>query len=451
MNTKSNDMTRGGVMRQMLMFALPLMLGNILQQCYNIADTFIVGRFVGAGALAAVGAAYALMVFVNSVQFGLCMGSGVVLSMLFGARRMDELRRAVFMSFVMIAVVAVSVNVILFVFMTPILRLLNVPGEIFAMMRSYMWIVTWGMFFTFLYNYACALLRAVGDSVTPLLVIVFSALANIGLDLVFVCVLGWGVDGAAWATVISQAASSALLILHLFFRERQLVPRLSDMRFDRRLSGRIISFSLLTCFQQSIMNFGILLVQGLVNSFGVVVMAAFSAAVKIDTLAYVPAQDFGNAFSTFIAQNYGARRFDRIMTGIRRSAAVVVAFCLLVSAVVFVGAEWMMSLFVPAGNGDVVAVGAQYLRIEGACYVGIGILFLFYGYYRAIARPGLSVVLTVVSLGTRVVLAYALSSLPAVGVLGIWWSVPIGWVLADVIGIVCYRRTLSGLRAECAA
>ncbi len=436
----SNDLTQGGVMRKMLLFALPLMLGNILQQCYNIADTFIVGRYVGAGALAAVGAAYALMTFVNSMQFGLCMGSGVVFSMLFGAGRMEDLRKGVFISFVIVAAVTVLINVVLLVFIDPVMHLLNVPDDVYGMMRDYLWIVAWGMFFTFLYNYFCALLRSVGDSVTPLLVIIFSSAMNIGLDIAFVCFFDWGVAGAAWATVISQAASSLLLFLHLCFRESRLLPRAKDMRFDRALSGRILSFSLLTCFQQSIMNFGILLVQGLVNSFGVVVMAAFSAAVKIDTLAYVPAQDYGNAFSTFIAQNFGAQRFDRVADGIRKSLLVVVSFCLAVSVVVFCGAEWMMSLFVPSGEWAVVQAGAQYLRIEGAFYVGIGLLFLFYGYYRAIARPGFSVVLTVVSLGTRVVLAYALASVPSVGVLGIWWSVPVGWLLADLLGFAFYRR-----------
>lgn len=438
--THSNDLTQGKVMRKMLAFALPLMLGNILQQCYNIADTFIVGRFIGAGALAAVGAAYALMVFVNSVQFGLCMGSGIVFSMSFGAKRPSELRNGIFISFVLIAIVTVAINIVLFLFMDEIMCLLNVPQDVYAMMHDYLWIVTWGMFFTFLYNFFCIMLRSVGDSLTPLLVILFSTVINIVLDLLFVCVFDWGVSGAAWATVISQAASSLLLFLHICFRERQLLPRVTDMHFDAALTRRILSFSLLTCFQQSIMNFGILLVQGLVNSFGVVVMAAFSAAVKIDTLAYVPAQDFGNAFSTFIAQNYGAKKIDRIVEGIKKSLLLVVGFCLAISAVVFFGAEWLMSLFVQASDVDVVSVGATYLRIEGAFYVGIGILFLFYGYYRAIARPGFSVVLTVVSLGTRVGLAYLLSAIPSIGVLGIWWSVPIGWLLADLLGFALTRR-----------
>ena len=202
----------------------------------------------------------------------------------------------------------------------------------------------------------------------------------------------------------------------------------------------IARFSLLTCVQQSVMNFGILMVQGLVNSFGTVVMAAFAAAVKIDSFAYMPVQDFGNAFSTFIAQNYGARDMGRIRRGIRSAVLAAAVFSGAVSVLVCVFAEPLLLLFVKPEEREILAVGVQYLRVEGAFYVGIGILFLLYGLYRAIQRPGMSLVLTVISLGTRVALAYALSAIPAIGVVGIWWSVPIGWALADVAGVVYYKR-----------
>ena len=204
--------------------------------------------------------------------------------------------------------------------------------------------------------------------------------------------------------------------------------------------GEIARFSLLTCVQQSVMNFGILMVQGLVNSFGTVVMAAFAAAVKIDSFAYMPVQDFGNAFSTFIAQNYGARDMGRIRKGIRSAVLAAAVFSGAVSVLVCVFAEPLLLLFVKPEEREILAVGVQYLRVEGAFYVGIGILFLLYGLYRAIQRPGMSLVLTVISLGTRVALAYALSAIPAIGVVGIWWSVPIGWALADVAGVVYYKR-----------
>ena len=208
------------------------------------------------------------------------------------------------------------------------------------------------------------------------------------------------------------------------------------MRLRAARLREITSFSALTCLQQSIMNLGILAVQGLVNSFGTTIMAAFAAAVKIDAFAYLPVQDFGNAFSIFISQNYGAGRSDRIRRGIRSAVLCSVGFGCVLSAAVWLLAAPLMGLFIDAGETAVIAEGVRYLRIEGAFYALIGVLFLLYGLYRALGRPGMSVVLTVVSLGLRVALAYTLA--PTVGVTGIWWAVPIGWVIADALGVGYY-------------
>lgn len=185
-------MTEGGIMRGMVVFAMPLMLGNILQQFYNLADTFIVGRFIGAGALAAVGAAYALMVFINSVQLGLCMGSGTLFSLHFGAGRMDRLRHGVYVSFVFIGLITVALNVAVFLLIDPLMRLLQVPGDVYGMMREYLLVVFCGIGFSFIYNFFASLLRAVGNSVVPLVALVVSVVLNVVLDIVFVCVFGWG-------------------------------------------------------------------------------------------------------------------------------------------------------------------------------------------------------------------------------------------------------------------
>ena len=220
----------------------------------------------------------------------------------------------------------------------------------------------------------------------------------------------------------------------------RLLPGRRQWRLGRENLARIARFSLLTCAQQSVMNFGILLVQGRVNSFGPAVMAAFAAGVKIDAFAYLPVQDFGNAFSIFTAQNYGARQTERIKKGIRTSFIISMGFGLFISLCVFLFAEPLMRIFIDAGETAVIAEGVRYLRIEGTFYCLIAALFLLYGLYRALARPGMSVVLTVISLGTRVALAYLLSPIPAVGLLGIWWAVPIGWGLADLIGLGFWLR-----------
>jgi Na+-driven multidrug efflux pump len=195
------------------------------------------------------------------------------------------------------------------------------------------------------------------------------------------------------------------------------------------------------------MNFGILMVQGRVNSFGTQVMAAFAAAVKIDTLAYSPVQDFGNAYSTFVAQNHGAHKEDRIRQGSRKGALAVLVFCLIISAVVFLFGRFFLSCFTK--DPAIISIGATYLRIEGSFYALIGFLFMFYGYFRALERPGISIILTVISLGTRVLLAYLLSAIPSVGVTGIWVSIPIGWALADLAGLIFYNSLMKRISKGC--
>ena len=436
----NRDLTRGPVTKGMLLFALPMILGNLLQQFYNVADTLIVGQFLGATALAAVGSSYTLMTFLTSILLGMCMGSGAVFSIRFGEGDQARLKNSLSLSFLMIAAFTVVMNLAVFLLIDPMMGLLQVPEEVYPLMRSYLWVIFWGIGGTFLYNYFACLLRAIGNSATPLLFLGVSAVLNIALDLVFVVVVPWGVAGAAFATSLSQWVSGLGLLAFTLAKMPQLRPSRQDVRWEKDRVLEIARFSLLTCVQQSVMNFGILMVQGLVNSFGTVVMAAFAAAVKIDSFAYMPVQDFGNAFSTFIAQNYGAKRMDRVGRGIKSAAVSSVVFALLISVLVFVFAKPLLLLFVKPEETEILAVGVQYLRIEGAFYFGIGILFLLYGLYRAIERPGMSLVLTVISLGTRVALAYILSAIPAIGVVGIWWSVPIGWALADVTGVLYYKK-----------
>ncbi|WP_295762359.1 MATE family efflux transporter [uncultured Oscillibacter sp.] len=434
----NEDLTHGPVMRSMLLFAVPMILGDLLQQCYNVADTLIVGQALGKDALAAVGSSFSLMTFLTSILLGLCMGSGALFSIRFGQRDEAGLRESIRASFALIAAAALLLNVLAFACLDPIQIFLRVPDPVWGGMRDYLAVIFCGIPATFLYNYFASFLRAVGNSVVPLLFLAVSAVLNILLDLWFVLGLRRGVAGAAEATVIAQYASGVGIAVYALARRPQLraIFRRGPVRWAR--VREVAGASILTCVQQSVMNLGILMVQGLVNSFGPTVMAAFAAAVKIDAFAYMPVQDFGNAFSTFIAQNYGAKQDARIRAGLKGAVLASMGFCVLVSGLVWAFARPLMALFVEAGETGIVAEGVRYLRIEGAFYCGIGCLFLLYGLYRALGRPGMSVVLTVVSLGTRVALAYALSAVPAFGVCGIWWSVPIGWFLADAAGCAYY-------------
>ncbi len=438
----TRDLTRGSIPAGLLRFALPLICGNLLQQTYNLADTWIVGRFLGEEALGAVGSSYTLMTFLTSILLGLCMGASTYLAIQFGRGDLAALRRGIFQSFLVIGGLTLALTAGSYRCLEGFLWLLRLPEATVGLTRTYLLWVFGGIAATFLYHFLANLLRAVGDSATPLAFLGVSVVLNIALDLLFVVPLAMGVRGAALATVIAQYAAAFGLALWAWKRYPQLRVRREDRVWERASLRSVGSLSFFTCLQQSAMNFGILLVQGLVNSFGTVVMAAFAVGVKIDTLAYMPAQDFGNAFATFVAQNHGAGKGDRIRAGCRTAFVCVLLFCLVMGGGVWLLAPRLLGWFVGAEATEVIAVGVRYLRIEGACYLGIGLLFLLYGYFRAVDRPQISLVLTVCSLGTRVVLAYVLSALPGVGVTGIWLSIPIGWALADLTGLLLWWRDI---------
>ena len=435
------DLTKGNITKGLVLFALPMIAGNLLQQLYNIADTLIVGRALGRNALAAVGSAYTLMTFLTSVFLGLSMGAGALFSICLGKQDKPSLRSAVAHALGLILGVTLLLNAAVYLFLDEILLFLQIPAELAADMRTYLLIIFAGLLATSVYNFFACLLRAVGNSVAPLWFLGISALLNIGLDLLFVLVFHWGIAGAAAATVFSQYVSGVGLLAYTFLRCREFLPSRAELRFRREILRELLDLSMLTCAQQSAMNFGILLIQRLVDSFGPITMAAFAAAVKIDTFAYLPVQDFGNAFSTFVAQNFGAGRTERLRRGFRQALLLSAGFSVVISALVCIFAHPLMRIFVQAGETEVLAAGVRYLRVEGAFYAGIGCLFLLYGFYRAVKRPGMSVVLTVISLGTRVALAYALAG--TLGEVGIWAAIPIGWALADLTGLGYYllRRT----------
>ena len=440
------DLTRGNIRKGLILFSLPLIAGNLLQQCYNIVDTWVVGRFLGSVALAAVGSAFSLMTLLTSLLLGLCMGSGVVMSQLYGQGDREGLRRAMGNAFVGIAAAALALELAAFALLDSLLAWMRVPAEAAADLRGYLAVVFWGIGFTFLYNFFATALRSVGNSAAALWFLLCATIINIVLDLWFVTGLGWGVEGAALATVIAQAASAAGIVLYFLLKMGDLRPGLRHLKPDGGLLKRIAVVSVLTGAQQSIMNFGILMIQSLVNSFGVNVMAAFAAGVKIDAFAYAPAQDFANGFATFVAQNAGAGRADRVKRGLREAAMMSLGFCALVSAVVGIFAAPLLSIFIDPAQRDVMAVGMHYLRTEGLCYVGIGLLFLLYATYRGLERADMSIVLTVISLGLRVVLAYWLA--PSWGLDAVWWAIPIGWAVADAVGLAALKRCLAMLRSR---
>lgn len=435
--SKNKKLTEGAILKNLMLFALPMMAGNFLQQIYNITDTLIVGRFVSSDALAAVGSAYTLMTFLTSLIIGLCMGSGAIFSKWYGAGKIEEMKQDIRLSFYFIGTVTILIYFLVFSGIDVILHLLLVPEDIYFLMREYVKIIFIGIGFTFLYNFFAYLLRSTGNSVVPLYFLAISSVMNIILDLYFVISLKQGISGTAIATVLSQGIAGIGIAVYTFLKRPDLMKTKAKFQLERMMI--IIKNDVFTGMQQSVMNLGILMIQGLVNSFGTTIMAAFAAAVKIDTLAYMPAQEFGNAYSLFVSQNFGAKKKERIHKGTKIAVLVSVIFCLFVSVIIFIFASSFMKLFVESNETSIISEGVKYLRIEGAFYFGIGLLFLLYGYYRGIQKAEMSLILTIISLGTRVLLSYLIAPNTAFGVMAIWWSIPIGWILADIVGILYYK------------
>jgi len=436
------DLTHGTCWRTILQFSLPVILSYLLQQVYTISDAAIVGQTLTAQEVAGVNDTASLVFIFLQFAFGVSAGFCVITSCCVGCRDQAGVRRSMAAQLVLSAGLTVLLTALALVLLNPMLAWINVTPEnpeVYRAAYTYCGIIFAGIGAQLFYNFICSFLRSMGDSVTPLLFLLGSTVLNVALDLLFILVLHWGVRGAAAATTFSQFVSGIGIGLYTLKKFPQLCPKKEDCRWDKQNLATILNLSVMTSVQQSIMNFGILMVQGLVNSFGTVIMAAFAAAVKIDSFAYMPVQDFGNAFSTYVAQNYGAGQTDRIRKGIRSAGLCSAAFCIVISVLVCAFAAPLMGIFIDPAETAILAAGVHYLHIEGACYLGIGILFLLYGYYRAVNQPQMSVVLTIASLGTRVALAYLLSATP-LGVTGIWLSVPIGWALADAIGIGYYLK-----------
>ena len=385
MKTKGNsgvmDMTQGNMAMLILSFALPLMLGNVFQQFYTVADTAIVGKILGVDALAALGTVESINWLVLGTIQGITQGFGILVSQQFGAKKEEALQETIFHASFLAVVAAILFTVGILIGLPGLVGILQVPVDIRPICLDYLYVLFGGIPLMMLYNFTAAMLRAFGDSKTPLTACVIAALFNIALDLYFILELGWGVKGAALATVIAQTLASAYCLWKLCRIEVLAEKRkAAKWRLHAGLCGKLIYLGLPMAFQNLVIAIGGMIVQTVVNSFGVAVMAAFTAAVKIDSFAYMPAQEFGNAFSLFISQNHGAGKENRIRKGTRQAFVVSALFCGVISVLVFLLAKNLMLFFVSPSDTEIIQIGAGYLRIEGAFYIGIGILFLLYGY-----------------------------------------------------------------------
>ena len=421
----------------LLIFALPMMLGNFFQQAYTMADSVIVGRFVGEDALAAVGASYSLTNVFISIAIGGGVGASVITSQTFGRRDYPRMKRSVSTALLAFLAISIALGGVGLLFSRQIMVLLNTPQNILADATTYLNIYFIGLPFLFMYNVLSSMFNALGKSRIPLYLLIFSSLLNIGLDIWMVGPLQMGVAGAAWATLIAQGIS-AVLSFFIFLRELKTYPgKLEGRFFDLRELQNMGRVALPSILQQSTVSIGMMLVQSVVNSFGSQMLAGYSAAMRIESICIVPMSAMGNAISSYTAQNIGAGKEDRVRSGYRVSYGIIFAIAAAICLVVQLLARPLISLFLEAPSAAAFDTGIACVRFMGWFYVLIGLKMISDGVLRGAGDMTMFTVANLVNLGLRVILAVTLA--PRFGIQFVWMAVPAGWLINYLISFFEYR------------
>lgn len=420
-------MTKGNIPKHLTYFAVPLILGNFFQLTYNAADSIIVGRFVGTKALAAVGTANPIMNIVMFFIIGICMGASVLMSEYFGAGNIKKLKREV--STTMIAGFIFTMIIIVFcIIMTkPILELIRTPEEILPDATSYLRIIFCGLIFTFLYNVYAATLRSIGDSKIPLIFLIISAVFNVVMDIVFVVILKMGVPGSALATLTAEMLSSVCCITYAYVKVPMLRFSRKEFIMDRQLLRTTINYSWVTAMQQTCLYVGKFLVQGAVNPLGVDAIATFNAVNRVDDFAFTPQQSISSGMTTFLAQNRGAKKNERIKSGFWSGMKLETLYWFMLLVTVFFGAPHIMHLFVSEENSKVVELGIKYLEMMAFFYLLPSYTNGIQGYFRGMGDLKITLRSTFVQIVGRVIFAYILA--PKFGIVGIALSCLAGWII----------------------
>ncbi len=431
-----NDLTTGSEAKQIFYFALPMLIGNIFQQLYTSVDGIIVGRVLGKGALAAVGVSFPVIFLLVSLIMGVGMGTTILIAQYYGARDMKRVKRTIDTAYIFLLVSAVVITALGLLFSGPILILLKTPADVFPLAKQYLNIIFMGIAATLGYNSISAILRGLGDSKTPLYFLIISTVVNIALDLLFVMVFHWGVAGAAWATIIAQALSFVIGFYYLNHTRELFVFKLQQMQFDWDIFALNIRIGLPTGIQQMLVGSGFMALFRVVNEFGTAVAAAYTAATGIESFASMPAINISAALSSFVGQNLGGNKPERVKKGYLAALLMSVTISVLMTLVAILFGRELISLF----NSDlqVVEIGARYLLIVGSFYVVFSVAFTTTGVIRGAGDTLIPLISTVFSLWLiRVPAASILSH--RFGSDGIWWGTPVGWLFGMFFNVIYYR------------
>lgn len=429
------DMTKGNPGKVLIGFTLPMLISVVFQQLYNIADSIIAGKFLGGQALAAVGISYTVTMIYMAVANGSNIGCCVVISQLFGSHSYSRMKTCVYTSLISFSVLSLILTAGGLLLCPTVLRLMNTPESLFADSALYLNIYTGGLFFLFLYNICTGIFTALGDSKTPLLFLIFSSVFNVALDYILVRFTSLGVAGVAWATFIAQGIASLLSFAFLIGRLKKIECQKSSF-FSFEMLRKILFVAIPSVLQQSFVSVGNLFIQGLVNRFGDVVVAGFSAAGKLNTFTITTLCALGNSMSSFTAQNIGANRIDRVKKGVKYSYFMSFAVTVPLFLLFYFLPEQMMQIFVSSGDGEIIRSGVRFLKIVSPFYLFISIKLIIDGVLRGSGAMKLFMVSTFSDLLLRVVLSYLL--VPYFNEVGIWYSWPVGWLLATAISSFFY-------------
>lgn len=434
----NGSMTEGSPVKCMLAFAIPMILGNLFQQFYNMVDSMIVGKIVGADALAAVGASTAITALFVMVAMGTGIGCSVVISQLFGAKKMEEMKTAISTALLSILVLSVILSVLGRLLSGTILRLLGTPADVFEGAKVYLDIYFYGFFFLFLYNAFSSVFNALGDSRKPLYFLLFSSVLNIGLDLLFVGKFHWGIAGAAWATLIAQGISAVLSFIVLFHKLSHISSG-EFARYDVQMLLNMTKVAIPTILQQSMVSIGMLLIQAAVNRFGSVFLAGYTAACRIDSMAIVPMVNAGNAVSTFVAQNMGAKKQERVKQGYHIGLIMGMGIGLVIGVLMFFFGDVCIGAFMDASNDvESIAVGTKYIGMVSRFYFIMGAMNVTSSVLRGAGDMKWFMSVTLLNLVSRVILTYMFADATA-GMI-IMWANPIGWAIGFTIAYFRYRQ-----------
>ncbi len=429
------DLTIGNESRLIFRFAVPMLLGNLFQQLYNVVDSAIVGRFLGKEALASVGASFPIIFALIALIIGIGTGFGIVISQYYGAKEIDKVKRAISTMFISLGLVSIIMTLIGISLSGPIFRLLKLPPDLMPHAIEYLNIYLIGIIAMFGFNGTCAVLRGLGDSKTPLVFLIISTVINILLDLVFILVFGWGIAGAAWATVISQAGAFITAIIYLNRTHAIISFKLSEWNFDWEIMRHGIRIGLPSGLQQTFVAMGMMALMGIVNTFGTDVIAAYSVGGRIDSFAALPAMAFSAALATFTGQNLGAGKDERIKKGLIATTIMASVFCILTTILIILFRQPLMGLF--NQDSEVIRIGSEYLTIVNVFYIIFVLMFVMYGVLRGAGATLIPMFISVLSLWIiRIPLAAVLSE--SYGEKGIWWSIPIAWAIGLTGSIIYY-------------